>query len=67
MDIKSNDVILCRSWLTDVFVETATCLVVAQLAVADSVRVVGDSERPAIVNAPEAGFAGHIIADNLSP
>ena len=38
----------------------------AQLAVGDSVRVMGDSTNPAGIRAGLSGFAGHVISDNLS-
>ena len=68
MFIKNNDDILCTAHITDGAEDraTGTCSVIAELAVDDSVRVMGDSGDPAEIEADYSGFAGHIINDNLS-
>ena len=67
MFIKKNDDVLCSTFISENNgYNSATCTTIAQLAIADSVRVTGDSADPALIQAEYSGFAGHIINDNLT-
>ena len=66
MFIKKNDEILCQTYVYPADAYASSCSAVAQLAAGDSVRVTGNSDQPASIDAAYSGFAGHIISDKLT-
>ena len=61
--IKSNDRILCEVYIGDPddIWESMSCTAVAELTAGDTVRVAGSSTHPARLEAPFAGFSGHLV------
>ncbi len=61
MRIKKGDYTLCKTWIMGELGEMSTCTAIARLYTTNSVRVTGDNENPAELDAGYAGFAGHLI------
>ena len=67
--IKKNDDVLCKMWITpgnaaddNLGADTNGCSAVAELSPDDSVRVTGNADDTAYINADKgAGFVGHMI------
>ena len=69
MYIKRNDDILCTAQITSANrdpadhkgKDTGTCTTIVELTPADTVRVTGNTDNPALIDAGYSGFAGHLI------
>ncbi len=62
--IKRNDEVLCTAYVRmdgGSGAYTSTCTAIVELLMTDSVRVTGNSDDPASIQATYSGFAGHLI------
>ena len=67
MYVKNNDFVLCTMRITENKGQTgASCSVIVQLEIGDSVRVTGDGADAARIQGVNSGFVGHIISDEIT-
>ena len=65
--IKNNDLVLCTTFRSEAQGQNgASCSVIAQLAIANSIRVTGNGSETGRIQGGYSGFAGHIISDEIT-